>query len=84
MTTAKTVIAEVALGPTLAECIDDYRLSLQTAGKSRATREVYTLALQYLDTFLAEEGMPRQSTACRARSSSKASAGVKPWSHRAA
>jgi site-specific recombinase XerD len=65
MITATKVAAETALGPTLAACIDDYRLSLHAAGKSRATREVYTLAVQYLDAFLAELGMPRHINVIR-------------------
>ena len=32
--------------PTLAESIDDYRLSLHAAGKSKSTQAVYTLALR--------------------------------------
>jgi hypothetical protein len=65
MTTAAKTTPEVALGPTLADLIDDYRRSLHAAGKSRATREVYTLAVQYLDAFLTEQGMPRQVNAIR-------------------
>jgi hypothetical protein len=44
----------------LDESIDDYRLSLHAAGKSKSTRAVYTLALQYRDQFLEANGMPRR------------------------
>lgn len=60
----ETVPAE-ALGTSLAESIDDYRLSLHAAGKSRNTQAVYTLALRYLDEYLAEQGMPRHLSGIR-------------------
>jgi site-specific recombinase XerD len=60
----ENVSAEV-LGQTLAESIDDYRLSLHAAGRSKNTQSVYTLALGYLDRFLAEQGMPRTLAAIR-------------------
>lgn len=53
------------LSQALAESIDDYRLSLHASGKSRNTQAVYTLALRYLDEFLAERGMPRTLAAIR-------------------
>lgn len=56
---------ELGSGPTLAETIDDYRLSLHAAGKSKNTQAVYTLALTYLERFLAERGMPRALTGIR-------------------
>lgn len=48
-----------AASTTIASVVDDYRLSLHAAGKSASTREVYTLALRYLDEYLAGQGMPR-------------------------
>jgi site-specific recombinase XerD len=53
------------IGQSLAESIDDYRLSLHAGGKSANTQAVYTLALRYLDEFLAERGMPRTLSAIR-------------------
>lgn len=50
---------------TLRDCIDDYRLSLHAAGKSASTREVYTLALRYLDDYLWSNGMPRKLASIR-------------------
>lgn len=47
--------AETAIG----DVIDDYALSLHAAGKSASTRDVYTLALRYVDGFLEAHGMPR-------------------------
>jgi site-specific recombinase XerD len=52
-------------GQSLPDSIDDYRLSLHAAGKSKSTQSVYTLALGYFDAFLAEKGMPRQLSAIR-------------------
>lgn len=52
-----------ALGPSLSESIDDYRLSLHAAGKSRNTQSVYTGALTYFDTFLAEADTTSRSFA---------------------
>ena len=57
--------AEADVGQSLPESIDDYRLSLHGAGRSANTQAVYTLALRYLDAFLAERGMPRQLSAIR-------------------
>ena len=42
----------------LRDLIDDYRLSLHASGKSASMQSVYTLALTYLDGFLADKGMP--------------------------
>lgn len=53
------------IGQSLHDSIDDYRLSLHAAGKSKSTQAVYTLALSYFDAFLAEKGMPRQLSAIR-------------------
>jgi site-specific recombinase XerD len=53
------------IGQSLRDSIDDYRLSLHAAGKSKSTQSVYTLALGYFDAFLAEKGMPRQLSAIR-------------------
>jgi len=52
-------------GPSLRDSIDDYRLSLHAAGKSKNTQAVYTLALSYLDVYLAEQGMPRHLAGIR-------------------
>ena len=61
-----TRTAEAAqIGQSLPDSIDDYRLSLHAAGKSANTQAVYTLALSYLDAFLAEQGMPRTLSAIR-------------------
>lgn len=58
----ETVQAE---GQSLAESIDDYRLSLHASGKSTNTQSVYTLALRYLDEYLAAQGMPRHLSGIR-------------------
>ena len=63
MVTPTPKAAEV--GQSLPDSIDDYRLSLHAAGKSANTQAVYTLALSYLDAFLAERGMPRQLSSIR-------------------
>jgi site-specific recombinase XerD len=55
----------VDLGESLAESIDDYRLSLHAAGKSKSTQAVYTLALTYFDAFLTAQGMPRRLSSIR-------------------
>lgn len=60
----QTIRAE-DVGQSLSESIDDYRLSLHAAGKSANTQAVYTLALTYLDAFLAERGMPRTLSGIR-------------------
>jgi site-specific recombinase XerD len=60
-----TISTGQAVGETLGEVIDDYRLSLHAAGKSKATRDVYGLALRYFDQFLASRGMPRHLLAIR-------------------
>ena len=51
--------AAAEIGQSLADSIDDYRLSLHAGGKSASTQAVYTLSLGYLDAYLAEQGMPR-------------------------
>jgi site-specific recombinase XerD len=62
---ATQTVAEAEIGPTLRDSIDDYRLSLHAAGKSKSTQAVYTLALTYLDAYLADNGMPRRLAAIR-------------------
>jgi site-specific recombinase XerD len=57
--TRNAAATEIGLETTITDVVDDYQLSLHAAGKSTNTREVYTLALRYLDAFLAERGMPR-------------------------
>ena len=56
---------EIQLGETFSEILDDYTLSLHAAGKSKATRTLYRLAVEYLDAYLAEQGMPRSLTGVR-------------------
>lgn len=60
-----TRTVEAERGQSLAESIDDYRLSLHAANKSKSTQDVYTLALTYFDRFLAEQGMPRHLSGIR-------------------
>ena len=60
----RTVDAE-SVGQSLSESLDDYRLSLHASGKSKSTQAVYTLALGYLDAFLAAQGMPRTLSGIR-------------------
>jgi hypothetical protein len=43
------------VGQSLAECIDDYRLSLQASGRSKASRELCGLALP--ETLPAQTGL---------------------------
>ena len=59
----RTVALEA--GQSLADSIDDYRLSPHAAGKSRNTQSVYTLALTYFDRFLEAQGMPRSLSGIR-------------------
>jgi site-specific recombinase XerD len=54
-----------ALGETIGDTLEDYRLSLHAAGKSLNTQAVYTLALRYLDGYLAERGLPRHLSGIR-------------------
>jgi site-specific recombinase XerD len=54
-----------AVETTVSNSIDDYRLSLHASGKSASTREVYTLALRYLDDYLRQQGMPRTLSGIR-------------------
>lgn len=56
---------EADTGQSLADSIDDYRLSLHASGRSKATREVYGLALRYFDEFLTSRGMPRHLSGIR-------------------
>ena len=56
---------EADRGQSLEESIDDYRLSLHAAGKSKNTQAVYTLALTYFDRFLEAQGMPRHLSGIR-------------------
>ena len=60
-----TRTVEAERGQSLAESIDDYRLSLHAANKSKSTQDVYTLALTYFDRYLAEQGMPRHLSGIR-------------------
>lgn len=53
------------IGESVRESIDDYRVSLHAAGKSTSTQAVYTLALGYLDDYLAAKGMPGNLGAIR-------------------
>ena len=53
------------IGQSLSDLLDDYRLSLHAGGKSKSTQAVYTLALGYLDAYLAEKGMPRHLSGIR-------------------
>jgi site-specific recombinase XerD len=53
------------LGETIADTIEDYRLSLHAGGKSLNTQAVYTLALRYLDDYLDAQGMPRHLSGIR-------------------
>jgi len=62
--TTRTV-SEVDAGQWLADSLDDYRLSLHAAGRSKSTQDVYTLALRYFDAFLTEKGMPRHLVGIR-------------------
>lgn len=64
MATVRTAPAG-SLGESLADSIEDYRLSLHAAGKSQNTQSVYTLALRYLDEYLAGQGMPRHLSGIR-------------------
>lgn len=50
---------------TIETTIDDYRLSLHAAGKSRATQAVYIAALSYFGRYLVEHGMPQALAAIR-------------------
>ena len=52
-------------GPDLGEAIEDYQLALHAAGRSKNTQAVYTLALTYLDRYLAEQGMPGHLSSIR-------------------
>lgn len=58
MTTSSTT-GELQIEDSLADVVDDYVLSLHAAGKSKATRILYRLAVEYLDGYLADQGMPR-------------------------
>ena len=62
-TTAST--AELGLGYTIADVLDDYSLSLHAAGKSKATRTLYRLTIEYLDAYLDAQGMPRHLAGIR-------------------
>ena len=50
---------------TIAGALDFYRIHLRAENKSASTISVYTLALQYLDAFLADRGMPRDVSSIR-------------------
>lgn len=60
-----TETVQADIGQSLSDTIDDYRLSLHAAGKSKSTQAVYTLALTYFDAFLADRGMPRHLSGIR-------------------
>lgn len=60
-----TKTAPTEYGQRLSESIDDYRLSLHAAGKSKNTQAVYTLALTYFDRYLEAHGMPRMLSGIR-------------------
>lgn len=62
---ATRAVSEADVGESLPDSLDDYRLSLHAAGKSKSTQAVYTLALRYFDDFLAANGMPRRLAAIR-------------------
>lgn len=51
---------------TLAESIDEWRVTLRAENKSPATRTVYTTAAKRLNGFLLDHGMPTQLSAIRA------------------
>lgn len=51
---------ELTFGETLEDVIADYRQSLHATGRSKATQDVYTLALTYLDRFLESSKLPRE------------------------
>jgi site-specific recombinase XerD len=56
---ATPIEAVAASGPTLAEAREDYLLALHASQRSRNTQGVYGLSLEYLDRYLAAQGMPR-------------------------
>jgi hypothetical protein len=62
---ATRTVSHAQLGPNLADALDDYRLSLHAAGKSRLTQDVCLPALRYLDEFLAKHWMPRHLSTIR-------------------
>lgn len=64
-TTRTAAPPDIGLETTISDVLDDYQLSLHASGKSANTRIVYTLALRYLDAFLAQRGMPRALAAVR-------------------
>jgi integrase len=51
---------------TLAESIDEWRVTLRAENKAPATRTVYTTAARRLDAFLVDHGMPTQLSGIRA------------------
>jgi integrase len=55
-----------ATSPIIAAVLDDYRISLEASNRSRATREtIYLPAVEMLDRFLVDTGMPRRVGAIR-------------------
>ena len=63
--TRSAPVSETGLETTISDVVDGYQLSLHASGKSTNTREVYTLALRYLDAYLGEQGMPRHLAGIR-------------------
>jgi site-specific recombinase XerD len=50
--------SKVTAAPTVAELIDEWRLSLRAAGKSPATIQLYGRGVDLFDAYLGEHGMP--------------------------
>ncbi len=65
MPRAATKAISLADGPTLASTRDYWVLHLRSEGKSQRTVLTYLRALDQLDAFLAERGMPRTLSAIR-------------------
>lgn len=65
MARATSKSASLADGPTLASTRDYWTLHLRSEGKSERTIATYLRALDRLDAFLAERGMPRSLGAIR-------------------
>jgi site-specific recombinase XerC len=65
MPRATTKAASLADGPTLASTRDYWILHLRSEGKSERTVSTYLRALDRLDAFLVERGMPRALGAIR-------------------
>jgi site-specific recombinase XerC len=65
MPRATTKVASLADGPALASTRDYWILHLRSEGKSERTVSTYPRALDRLDAFLVERGMPRAPGAIR-------------------